>query len=385
MPSLVRRAWLTTVANFLLHGLVVSTWVARIPVIQTRTQLNSATFGLALLGASFGSVLAIPLCGFLVTKFGSARITLAAAIGFCVTLVPLGAATGMVSLAAALFCFGAMAGTMDVAMNVQAVEVEKELGRPTMSRFHAMWSLGGMVGAACGGFLAARGVEPVVHFAVAAACLGVAAVVVSPGMIDTHRGVVQKASRLPFREIPPSLLAICAIAFCLLVSEGAMADWVAIYLRDTLRAGPGMAASGYTVFSAAMCTFRLIGDSITHRLGGVRTVRYASLLAAAGVVLAIAAQSVWWALPGFARAGAGFSVIVPLAYGAGGRVPGVSPGAGVATVTGIGYVGFLLGPPLIGFTSHTFSMRAGLGTIALASLLATSLAGFVAPTGESGR
>jgi hypothetical protein len=108
-------------------------------------------------------------------------------------------------------------------------------------------------------------------------------------------------------------------------------------------------------------------------------------LAAAGVGLAIAAQAVWWALPGFAMAGAGFSVIVPLAYGAGGRVPGVSPGAGVATVTGIGYVGFLLGPPLIGFTSHTFSMRAGLGTIALASLVATSLAGFVAPTGESGR
>ena len=381
----VRRAWFSTVANFLLHGIIVATWVSRIPAIQSRTGLNPAQFGLALLGSALGSVLSIPVCGFLVTKFGSSRITLATAIGFCLTLVPLAATTGMVSLALALFAFGAMAGMMDVAMNVQAVEVEKAMGKPTMSRFHAMWSLGGMAGAALGGFVAAHSVAPLWHFAVAGALLMAAGIALAPGMIDTHGGVAQEGHRLPFRQIPPSLLAICAIAFCLLVSEGAMADWVAIYMRDTLKAGPGMAASGYTVFSAAMCTFRLIGDSITERLGPVRTVRYASLLAAAGVGLAISAQSVWWALPGFAATGAGFSVIVPLAYGAGGRVPGVSAGAGVATVTGIGYVGFLLGPPLIGFTAQALSMRAGLGIIALFSLVATALAGFVAPSRNPSR
>ena len=375
----VRRAWFTTVANFLLHGLIVATWVARIPAIQSRTGLNSAAFGLALLGSSLGSVLAIPLCGFLVTKFGSARITLAGCVGFCAALIPMGLATGAPTLSMALFFFGAMAGTTDVAMNVQAVEVEKALGRPTMSRFHAMWSLGGMMGAALGGAVAARSVAPVLHFAVIAVSLAVLCAFWAPGMLDTHGGVSQPGSRLPFRDIPPALLAICAICFCLLVSEGAMADWVAIYLRDVMKAGPGMAASGYTVFSAAMCTFRLIGDSITHRLGPVRTVRYASLLAAAGVLLAIGARSVGWALPGFAAAGAGFSVIVPLAYGAGGRVPGVSPGAGVATVTGIGYVGFLLGPPLIGFTAQAFSLRAGLGIIGLFSLVATVLAAYVEP------
>jgi hypothetical protein len=270
---------------------------------------------------------------------------------------------------------------MDVAMNVQGVEVEKAMGKPTMSRFHAMFSIGGMAGAAVGGVVAARGVAPKLHFAAAALLYAVVAGACVGGMIASRAGeITRQAHRLPLGKIPAGLLAVSAIAFCMLLSEGAMADWTAVYLRQTLAAGPGTAAAGYAVFSAAMAVFRLLGDAITLRLGNVRTARFGSLVAASGVFCAIAAPSVRWALPGFAAAGAGFSVIVPLAFGAGGRVEGISPGAGVATVTGLGYIGFLIGPPAIGFTAQALTLRAALGIVVLFCLTAAMLAGWVKET-----
>ncbi len=363
---------------FLVHGLVVSTWVSRIPAVQARLGLNNGVLGVTLLGTACGSVLAIPLCGWLVTRFGSRAVTSWSTFGFCCALIPISLASNAPELAAALFLFGAMGGTMDVAMNVQGVEVEKALGKPTMSRFHAMFSIGGMAGAALGGAAAARGVDPELHFAAAALLCAVVAGLGAGGMIVSRtRETAGQAHRLPLGKIPAGLLAVSGIAFCMLLSEGAMADWTAVYLRQTLAAGPGTAASGYAVFSAAMAAFRLSGDAITLRLGNVRTARVGSLVAAGGVFCAIAATSARWALPGFAAAGAGFSVIVPLAFGAGGRVEGVSPGAGIATVTGFGYVGFLIGPPVIGFTAQALTLRTALGIVVLFSLASAMLAGWV--------
>ncbi|MGH9612114.1 MAG: MFS transporter, partial [Bryobacteraceae bacterium] len=144
-----------------------------------------------------------------------------------------------------------------------------------------------------------------------------------------------------------------------------------------LAAGPGTAAAGYAVFSAAMAIFRLFGDLITARLGSVQTVRTGSLVAAAGLMCALAAPSARWALPGFATTGAGFSVIVPLVFGAGGRVKNVNPGAGIATVTGLGYIGFLVGPPSIGFTSQLLTLRYALGIVVLLCLVSAVLSGSV--------
>jgi MFS family permease len=158
------------------------------------------------------------------------------------------------------------------------------------------------------------------------------------------------------------------------LSEGAMADWTAVYLKQVLSAGPGVAAAGYAVFSAGMAVFRLLGDAITTRLGSVRTVRAGALVAAAGLSIALAAHSPAWALPGFALTGAGFSVIVPLVFGAGGRVRSVPRGAGIAIVSGSGYIGFLFGPPLIGLIAQQTSLRAALCLVVALSLLAAMLA-----------
>jgi MFS family permease len=174
-------------------------------------------------------------------------------------------------------------------------------------------------------------------------------------------------------KYPATLIALAVIAFCMLVCEGAMADWTGVYLVQEMNASPGFAASGFAVFSAAMALCRFFGDSITGRLGYIKTVRIASLIGAGGLFAALVAPTAAWALPGFAATGAGYSVIVPIVFAAGGRLENVSPGTGIAMVTGFGYVGFLVGPPLIGFLSEWQTLRLALGVLVLLTLICTIL------------
>jgi MFS family permease len=206
-----------------------------------------------------------------------------------------------------------------------------------------------------------------------------------PWLLETHGDPHGSEHRLPLNKIPPVLLALSAIGFCILLSEGAMSDWTAVYLRQNQHAGPGVAAAGYAVFSASMAVFRFLGDFITAWLGALRTVRTASLLAAFGLGCALFAPTAEWSMPGFAIAGAGFSVIIPLVFGGGGRVKGINPGAGIATVTGIGYVGFIVGPPAIGFASDLITLRFALGIVVACCLASAVLAGSMKALSVSGR
>jgi MFS family permease len=376
-------AWWAVVARFLVHGLVVSTWVSRIPGIQASLKLSNGALGLSLLGAAFGSIIAIPICGWMVSRFGSSRVTTWSSAGFCVALVLPALAVDATTLFAALFIYGAAAGTNDVAMNSQGVAVEIHVRTPTMSRFHAMFSLGGMAGAAVGAAIAARHVPPVWHFALGGLLCLIITLSTTPLMLEVHDHKAEKSKGISLRRLPPVLIALSAIGFCMFLSEGAMADWIGVYLKQVLSAGPGAAAAGYAAFSAGMAIFRLLGDAITLRLGPAMTVRAGALVAALGLLLALAAPSPYWALPGFAISGAGFSVIIPLVFGAGGRVKGVSRGAGVATVGGIGYLGFVFGPPAIGFVSQISSLRWALLIVVGLCVLAAVLAGAVNQNDEA--
>lgn len=372
-----RAGWWGTVVLFLVHGLIVATWVSRIPAVQSALKLSNGILGLTLLSSAVGAISTIPITGWLVSRYGSKKLSTASSLLFCSSVVLLGLAFNTIALSAALFIFGACAAAMDVSMNAQGVEVEKELGAPTMSRFHGMFSLGGMVGAGLGGLAAAHGITVLPHFAMSAAINFLASALVSPFLLDTHQSNMQTAHRLPFNKIPRVLFALSAIGFCCLLSEGAMGDWTAVYLKQVLHAGAGTAAAGYAVFSASMATFRFLGDMITARLGPMLTVRTGSLVAAAGLLWALSMHSPEWSLPGFAAAGAGFSVIIPLVFGSGGRVESISPGAGIATVTGMGYVGFIIGPPAIGFASQLFTLRYALGIVVACCLLSAVLARYM--------
>jgi MFS family permease len=382
----IRAAWWAVVARFLLHGLVVSTWVSRIPAIQSALGLTNARLGLCLLGTAVGSVVAVPVTGWLVARFGSKPVTSWSTAGFCLALAGPSFAWNGITLFCALAVFGAMAGANDVAINSQGVAVESALATPTMSRFHGMFSIGGMVGASVGGVLAARDILPRMHLSIAAAVFLLISVLTAPRLLETAHEAAKRpksGSGPQLRRVPKVLLGLALIGFCMFLSEGAIADWSAVYLKQVLSAGPGLAAAAYAAFSVGMAICRLLGDHITARAGAVATVRGGALLAAASLSLALVASSPYWALPAFTLTGCGLAVIVPIVFGAGGRVPSVPTGAGVAMVSGSGYIGFLFGPPLIGLIAQWSSLRLALLVIVVLSLLAALLAGAVRGTTRS--
>jgi MFS family permease len=368
----VGRSALGVMLWFLVHGLIVSTWVSRIASIKSTLHLSDGALGLTLLGTAIGSIAAIPATGALVNRYGSRRSATWTCIGFSIVLVLPALAGDGISLFVALLAFGAMAGASDVAMNAHAVGTEKLVGTPMMSRFHALFSIGGIAGASVGGLVASRGVSSQPHLAFASAALLILASVAPRFTVETRTGAVPQ-NKMSLRRLPPALIALSAIGFCIFLSEGAIADWTGVYLKQVLRASEGTAASGYAVFSAAMAIFRLGGDAITARIGRTWTIRVGALIAAAGLGVVVTAHSVGWALAGFAAAGAGLSSIIPLVFAGGGRVASVSEGSGVATVSGLGYLGFLAGPPAIGFISQATSLRAGLFVLVVLTATAAVL------------
>jgi hypothetical protein len=360
MAIKTRAAWWGTVVLFLVHGLVVATWISRIPAVQSALRLNNFVLGLTLLGSALGAVCSIPVTGVLVGRYGSKRVSVLTSLAFCFCLVLPALAVNAITLAVGLFLYGVFAAAMDVSMNAQAVEVEEQTGRPTMSRFHGMFSLGAMLGAAIGGAVAAHGFGTLWHFSVSAGLNALAVLAVTGWLLDTHDAHANLDHRLPFRKMPRVLVALSGIGFCILLSEGAMADWTALYLRQVLKAGQGTAAAGYAVFSATMAAMRFLGDMVTARIGPMRAVRNGSLLAAIGLGWALSVREASWAMPGLGLAGCGFSIIIPLVFGSAGRVKGISAGVGIATVSGIGYFGFIAGPPSIGFLSQMMTLRGAL-------------------------
>lgn len=358
-----------------MNGAILATWVSRIPAVKRDLGLSDGQLGLALLGMAVGALIAFPLTGVLTSRFGSRSVTLGAGALYCVTLPLLALAPSLPALTLTLLAFGAFNGSMDVAMNAHDVEVEERYGRSILSSFHGMFSLGGLVGAGLGAFAAHQGMPLGTHFTAGAVLLAVVLVLAFPRMVasrPTYR------SGAPLFALPSrALLGFGIIAFCAHLSEGAMADWSAVYLRDTLGAGVAFAAVGYAAFSLTMTAARFTGDALVTRLGPVRTVRLGGLIAGLGLGVALLLGSPVFTLIGFACVGLGMATISPLVFSAAGRTPGVSSGTAIAAVATMGYTGFLAGPPFIGLIAGGVTLRVALGLVALLCLTVALLSGNV--------
>ncbi|MGH3105145.1 MAG: MFS transporter [Gaiellaceae bacterium] len=374
------RAAVTVV--FFAHGALFGTWVARIPAIQEDLALGEAELGLALLGATFGALVGLLLAGWIVSREGS-RATIAQGLPVYALLLPaLALASSLPLLTLALIGFGAATGAVDVAMNAHGVEVERRLGRPILSSFHAGWSFGGLAGAGAGAVAAGLGVEPLPHFTLAALVLGAVGLAASTRLLPGDADRPDAPARL--RRPPRRLALLGALAFCGLFAEGAASDWSAVYLAGPLESGAGVAALAFAAFSVAMAAFRLLGDPLTSRWGPVALTRRGGLLACAGLALALAVPRPAAALFGFACMGAGLAAIVPVVFRAAASFPGIPPAAGIAALTTVGYSAFLVGPPVIGLVAEVTSLRLAL-VIVLALLAALALlASRAGLTGESG-
>jgi MFS family permease len=375
-----KRARLGTSLLFFLHGLIVSTWLSRIPAFQAHLQIRPGELGLALLGTACGALVSMPVTGALVSRNGSRTIATVSTVLMSASLLLMPLAVNRWWLTGALFVFGVFSGAMNISMNAQAVFLEQRLGRAIMSSFHALFSFGGMAGASLGGFAAARGIGPSRHFAVGAGIYIVAGVLCGPMLLGSDRG---RPGQPAFAPLTRPLAGLGCLAFCILLNEGAMADWSSVYMRRSLLTSEATAATGYAAFSFAMAAGRVAGDWMTERFGRVAIVRFGALVAAVGLGLGLAFPSVYSTLCAFVAVGAGFSVIVPLAFGAAGRNSS-SAGAGLAAVNTAGYLGFLSGPAIIGLTAEVAGLRASLGIVVALSVVVALLARVVAvPSGTT--
>jgi MFS family permease len=369
-------ARLAVLGIFFLNGLALASWVVRIPAVQEKLTLSEGLLGLALLGAAVGALAAMPATGWLVARVGSRPVVGVTGLLLCGSLILPALAPNLALLVVSLVMLGASNGAMDVSMNAQAVAVEKRYGQPIMSSFHAAFSLGGLAGAAGGGVVASLGVGLLPHLAGIAALTAAAVVVAYRAMLpgDADRGGDGEPA---FARPTRALAGLGIISFCVLLGEGAMADWSAVYLNGPLGTGPGFAAAGYAAFSVAMAAGRLFGDRLAQRFGPVWLVRAGAAVAAVGLGLSLAVGDPLFALVGFASAGVGFSIIFPAALSAAGRTKGTTAGPAIAAVATAGYFGFLVGPPSIGFVAELTGLGGALYIVVALSAAIVLLAGSV--------
>jgi len=371
--SSLRAARVAVAAIFFVNGTATANWLVRIPAVQEKLGLSEGTLGLALFGVAVGALVSMPWTGRLIARVGSKRVTQIAALVFAaVFLLPPLAPNGL-GLFAALVILGAGHGALDVAMNAQAATVERQYARPIMSSFHALFSLGGLVGAAMGGVIASRGVGLMAHLAALSLVVALLASRITSRMLPA--GADATPEHASASRPHGALIALGVLAFCVLLGEGAMADWSAVYLRDVTNAGPGLAAAGYAAFSLAMATGRLVGDSLRLRVSSAVLVRLGGALAAVGLASGLAFESPWGAIVAFGAVGVGLSIAFPIALAAASALPGTSPGPAIATVSTFGYAGFLAGPPLIGFVAEATSLRGGLVVVVVSCVVVAALAG----------
>lgn len=381
MPDPGRRgARLALTLVFLGDGVLIGSWAARIPAIQREASLTNSELGVALFAASIGALIAMPIAGRLCARFGSREAAVLALLGGAASLALASLATSLPELAAALFGFGAGFGAVNVAANAQGLALEQRYGRPILASLHAAFSGGGLAGAALGALAAGAGTSPRAHFGLVALALVAIALLSRPFLL------AQEAAPTATLARPPRILLLLgAAAFCCMLAEGAAADWSAVYLSSAVGAAAAVAALGYTAFSLAMATSRLVGDRLTGRFGPVVLVRAGATLAAAGLGIALLVPSAPVALAGFTAMGAGLGVVIPVLFRAAGTTPGISASIGVAAVSTIGWFGFLAGPPAIGFAAGAVGLRGALALVVVATIALALLARSAEPRTASAR
>lgn len=359
-PRAARRA---VALLFFANGAALASWIPRIPAAQDQLGLSVGVLGIALLGAPIGAVIAMPLTGALIGRFGSRSVVRTAALCLCAALPLPMLAPNLPLFMLALAALGASNAAMDVSMNAHGVAVERGYGRPIMSSFHAMYSIGGLAGAGVAGLIAGADVGARPHLIGAAVVLAALILAAAPALLTDAKNEERQGPA--FAAPSRILLALGVIAFCSMLGEGAMADWSAVYLQSGLGAAAAFAAAGFAAFSFTMALGRIFGDRLTLRFGPATIVRAGGTLAALGLAVSLLVNAPLAAVIGFACVGAGLSCVVPNAFSAAGRAPGLAPGAGIAAVSTTGYFGFLVGPPVIGLISARITLRGGLGVVVL--------------------
>jgi MFS family permease len=385
--SRVGKPRAATLVVFFAHGLLFASWAAHIPQVKAQLGLTDGALGLALLGAPLGSVSAMLVSVRLLPRLGSRRIVRVSLLGYCAAGPLVGVAASLPWLFAALFAWGAFQGALDVSMNTQAVAVELAGERPLMSGFHGCWSIGALAGAGIG----TAGVAIGMSLSDQLLLLAIPAVVVAEWLAarmlsDSSSSTNAPAPKHAARRLSRAVLVLGAISFASMLCEGASADWASVYLRGPLHTSATTAGLGYTAFSLTMVIIRLAGNRLLARFHVRWVLPVLAAIATVGFTTALLAGQAVAAIAGFGCLGIGLALIVPTVFSAAGRLPGLNPGATIATVAACGWVGFICGPPLIGALATATSLPLALAllpaltaSIVVSTALARALHGTPSP------
>jgi MFS family permease len=357
--------------TFFAHGMLFASWTAHIPHVKAHLGIDNGTLGLALLATPIGSASAMWAAAYLLPRVGSARVLRVALVGYCAAGPFVGFAGTVPLFALALFFWGAFMGALDTSMNTQALTVEGVRRRPIMNGMHAAWG----IGAFAGGGIGSLGVALDLGLGRQLLILGAAAVVgvgwLSLSLLPDPAAEVSPRTGRGLGRIPAPLVLLGLVAFASMLCEGAAADWSGVYLRDSLGGARAVSGLGFTGFAFAMVLVRFFGNRLLARHPADVLLPVLAAVSCVGFSIALLVGSVPAALVGFFLLGLGVGTVVPTAFSAAGRLPGVHPGVGVATVSGLGTAGFVLGPPVIGQVANATSLPLALGLVPVLLALIT--------------
>jgi MFS family permease len=361
-----RRTRITVALFYFSMGLTFASWASRIPDIKTRLHLNDALFGTILFALPAAQFLMMTFSGKLVTRFGSRNVVLFALPAYTICLSNLGLVNEGWQLAIGLFMFGLSGNLCNISINTQGVTTEKMYDRPIMASFHGGWSLAGFTGALIGMLMINLKVVPYWHFVTVILIVWTIIWINHPYLAETRplNGALSTGRRF-FNKPDTSLVQLGIIGFCSMASEGAMFDWSGVYFKDVVKAPPSVVILGYTSFMIMMASGRFMADRVTSMIGRKKLLQLCGILISTGLYISVAFPSLVPSTIAFMIVGLGVSSIVPSVYSAAGRVAKVPPGIALATVSSVSFLGFLMGPPLIGYISNAAGLRYSFAVIGI--------------------
>ena len=339
-------------------GLCFASWASRIPDIKSTLHLNDGLFGSILFAMPAGQFLMMPFSGRLVTHFGSRKVLLFALPAYTICLSNIGLVSEGWQLAIALFLFGLAANLCNISINTQGVAAERLYERPIMSSFHGGWSLAGFTGALIGLLMINLKIPPYWHFVTVILIAWTIIGINHPFLVKGKIGRNEDEPRRKFFTKPDSvLLQLGIIGFCSMASEGAMFDWSGVYFKDVVKAPSSLVILGYTSFMIMMATGRFIADYVSSKIGRKKLLQICGVMISTGLFTSVLFPYLIPCTIAFMLVGLGVSSIVPTVYSTAGRHTRIPAGIALATVASVSFLGFLMGPPLIGYISEVAGLK----------------------------
>jgi fucose permease len=365
-------------AMFVTNGFLMGAWAPQIPLLLPRHQITETTLGLLILVLGLGAVGAMLFAGRLIAAYGARQVLSVFALAAVPTLLLIVLSPSLWTVAPAMALFGALVGCMDVAMNANAVGVERRLGRAIMSSSHGFWSLGGFVGGSVGSYAIAQWGAELQAMGSTLVALLLVLTAMPFLMHDAPDVPAEGEAKAHHGGMFPRDWGLWILGFMALFSmvpEGAVLDWAAIYLGKELGADLFRSGLAFAFFAGAMAVMRFAGDRVRNRFGAVKTLRISGLIGATGLLGGALAPTDVVAIISFACAGLGIANMVPIMFSAAGNHPGLPAGTAISTVTMVGYAGILIAPSTIGFVAEHIGFRFTYAALSLLLLVVVALAG----------